>query len=123
MMIFFLFDDLHRIQTINVMEARVITLNTVMFSQFGMRRQRRIIRANVGERHGCGKEAMILDEKTLLVEAAVENVLVVGQLARVVLEVRLPIMRAQVRFARLISRMRAKSLVIICKTWSKSMKV
>ena len=55
MIIFFLFADLHRIQTIKVMEARMIILKTVMFPQLGMRRQSRIISASVGERHGCGE--------------------------------------------------------------------
>ena len=88
--IFFLFADLHRIQTIKVMEARTIILRTVMFPQLGMRRQSRITSANVGERHGCGKEAMFLNYQTLLVEAAVKNFQMVGQLSRVVTEVRLP---------------------------------
>ena len=62
MIIFFLFANLHRIQTIKVMEARMIILRTVMFPQLGMRRQTRMISASVGERHCCGEKPMVLNE-------------------------------------------------------------
>ena len=62
MMMVFLLADLHRIQSIKVMEASVIILRMVMFPQLGMRRQTRMISASVGERHGCGEKPMVLNE-------------------------------------------------------------
>ena len=62
MMMVFLLADLHRIQSIKVMEASVIILRMVMFPQLGMRRQTRMINARVGERHCGGEKPMVLDK-------------------------------------------------------------